>query len=363
MEEPEIIRGIPNSFPHLDSLDEEAVQTVFRSGQIAAGREVEWFERELADFLGVPDVVAVSSGFAALHLALLAVGVQPGDEVVIPCVSTCAAIRNSVLAAGAIPVFADTERRNLNLSVASVEQKLSARTRAIVSPHHTGIPADIGPLNNLGVPVIEDCAQALGAVYRGHKVGSCGAAAMFSFYPTKVLTTIDGGAVASRSPEVTARVRDLRSYSGRWDSAPRFNYKMQNLHAALGRCQLRKLPRLLERRCQIGRRYRQTLLGVGLSEESLLHRDGEGIYFRFGLRVPPELRDKLLSDLTERGIPCGIEVGFLCPDQEKFMTARQIVGELITFPTYPALSDDDVEMLMAQLLAAFSELHLPVPFE
>lgn len=346
------MKHIPNSRPYLDSEDRAAVQEVLLSGDLAAGADIEAFESEFAAYVGMSDAVAVSSGFAALHLALLAVDIRPGDEVIVTCVSTCAAIRDAILAVGATPIFVDTEASTFNLCSDSVKAAMSPRIRAIVCPHHTGIVADLDTLTTFGVPVIEDCSQALGAEYRGRPVGSFGTVATFSFYPTKMLTTIDGGAVTSRDPEIARRVRDLRYYGGKWDSLPRYNYKMQNLHAALGRRQLGKLPFFLDRRQQIGQRYRQTVIGAGLSERACLHRDGYGIYFSFALRVSAEGRDELLRVLRSQAVPCRTEVGFLCPDPGRYPAARQLSAETITFPTYPSLTDPELDEILGGLDSA-----------
>ena len=309
--------------------EEAAMLAVLRSGQLAAGPGIELFEQELAAFVGARDAAAVSSGFASLHLALLALGVGPGDEVILPCVSTCAAIRNAVLAAGATPVFADTTDRDFNLDAASARSKMSRRTRAIIAPHHTGVLSSIEELNALGVPVIEDCAQALGT--------GAGALSVFSFYPTKLLTTIDGGAVASNDAALVARVRDLRYYSGSWDATLRYNYKMQNLGAVLGRVELRHLAASLERRRAIGERYRQVVPAGMVFEHA--------VYFRFAFRTPnaAAIREALEKD----GIPCRPEVGFLSDDA--FPNATRVAAEVVTLPTYPALTDEEVEYVAGTL--------------
>lgn len=313
--------------------EEAAVLAVLRSGQIAAGPDIEAFEQELAAAVGAGHAAAVSSGFAALHLALLALGIRPGDEVIMPCVSTCAAIRDATLAAGGVPVFADTNRDDFNLDPAAVAKRLTARTRAIISPHHTGVVSRVEEMMRFGLPVIEDCAQAIGGVVRS-------TLAVFSFYATKLMTTIDGGAVAGGRADLVDRVRDLRYYAGAWDAQPRFNYKMQNIGAALGRVQLRRLPAMLARRKAIAFVYRQRIPASAVVEVD--------VFYRFAFRVHPEQQARVLAEL-----PCRREIGFLAPDPESYPAARQLASELLTLPCYPSMTDAEVEAVANALAAVF----------
>jgi dTDP-4-amino-4,6-dideoxygalactose transaminase len=329
--------------------EEAAVLGVLRSGQIAVGPEIEEFERDLASEVEVSAAAAVSSGFAALHLALLTLGVRQGDEVIMPCVSTCAAIRDATWAAGAVPIFADTNGDDFNLDPKSVGEKLAARTRAIIAPHHIGIVSRMDELNAFEVPVIEDCAQAIGATFRGKPVGSLSTLSVFSFYATKLLTTIDGGAVASDRTQLIDTVRDLRYYGARWDSTPRFNYKMQNLGASLGRVQLRGLRSSIARRQRIGAIYSQALTNGGAPAEASLHRDPESIVYRFGFRMASARREAVRMALEREGIPCRTEVGFLAPNPADFPAAERLAAEVLTLPTYPALTDDEIDFIATTL--------------
>ena len=342
---------IPNGGPYIDETDKQAMQRVIASGWIADGDEIASFESEFAAFVGCKRSVAVSSGFAALHLCLVALNIGPGDEVIVPCVSTCPAIRNAVLAVGAKPVFADTNKLDFNLSFDAVSGKVTRNTRAIIAPHHTGIPSDVYALNALGVPVIEDCAQALGASLRGRLLGSIGFASIFSFYATKMITTVDGGMVMSHSADFLEKVRDVRYYRAKTDRLLRYNYKLQNLHAALGRTQLVKLPYFLERRRIIAGRYLKLLESLGYPRNlSLHHRVKGAVYYRFGLRLPTALREKSISELRKRHIPFGTEVEFLTDkDPMEYPNACRLSDEILTFPTYPALTDAEVEVLVQEI--------------
>jgi perosamine synthetase len=342
---------IPNARPCIDETDKQAMQRVIDSGWIADGDEITSFELELAAFMGSKGGVAVSSGFAALHLCLAALNVGPGDEVIVPCISTCPAIRNAVLAVGAKPVFADTNKVDFNLSFDSVSHKITRNTRAIIAPHHTGIPSDVLALNALGVPVIEDCAQALGASLRGRPLGSIGFASIFSFYATKMITTVDGGMVVSHSADFLERVRDLRYYREKTDRSLRYNYKLQNLHAALGRTQLVKLPHFLERRRIIADRYLELLDSLGYPRSLSLHHQVKGsVYYRFGLRLPTALREKCVGEVRKRHMPLDTEVEFLTDkDPAQYPNACHLSENVLTFPTYPALTNAEVEVLVQEI--------------
>jgi perosamine synthetase len=342
---------IPSARPYLDEADNQAIQKVLASGWIADGDEIASFESEFAAFVGCKRSVAVSSGFAALHLCLVALNIGPGDEVIIPCVSTCPAIRNAVLAVGARPVFADTNELDFNLCFDSVSKRIGRNTRAIIAPHHTGIPSDVHAINALGTPVIEDCAQAVGASLGNRPVGSIGFASIFSFYATKMITTVDGGMVMSHSADFLEKVRDVRYYRAKTDRLLRYNYKLQNLHAALGRTQLAKLPYFLERRRIIAGRYLELLESLGYPRNMSLHHRVKGaVYYRFGLRLPTALRAKSISELRKRHIPFGTEVEFLADkDPVEYPNACRLSDEILTFPTYPALTDAEVEVLVQEI--------------
>ncbi len=340
---------IASAKPCLEEDDRQAMNRVFDSGQIADGDEIACFEEELASTVGVANAVAVSSGFAALHLALAALGVGKGDEVILPCLSTCPAMRNAVWAVGARPVFADVNREDANLSADAVRAAATSRTKAIVAPHHTGIPADIPALGALGIPVVEDCAQAIGAAWAGRPVGSLGTAAIFSFYATKLMTSVDGGAVCSADPALADRARELRYYRHRNDQQMRFNYKMQNLNAAVGRSQLKKLPRFLARRRTIARQLLDVFSEAGERSFRALHPIEGAVYFKLALLLPPAVRDRVLEEARIRDVPCSTEFHWVAENPASFPNAQHLMARILTIPAYPALTDDEVRWLASGL--------------
>jgi len=238
---------IPHSKPLLDDAENHAILAVMARGDIAVGPEIEAFERAVALSIGRQHAVATTHGTAAMHMALLALGIGAGDEVLLPA-SVCPGVMHAIEYTGATPVFLDTNRTDLNLSAHDAQQMLTKKTRAIIVPHLFGIPSAIEPLLALGLPIIEDCAQSLGARYRGKPTGAHGVLSVFSFYATKMLTSIDGGMVLTDDDAYAARMRDLRYYSGKKNYALRYNYKMQNINAAVGLVQLHKLDHFLHER-------------------------------------------------------------------------------------------------------------------
>ncbi|MFN3805363.1 MAG: DegT/DnrJ/EryC1/StrS family aminotransferase [Pyrobaculum sp.] len=246
---------------------DEVAQTiieVLKSGVLTAqhGRWVKAFEEELAKFLGVRHVLAVSNGTTALHTALKAVGVGPGDEVV-TTPFTFAASATAVLHANAVPIFADIDRETLNLDPASVEEVITERTRAVVVVHLAGMPAEMDEFKKLadshGVKIIEDVAQALGAEYRGRKAGALGHMATFSLYATKHITSGEGGAVATDITAYAEGAKLIRSHGevGKYSyEVLGYNYRMSEIQGVLAYYQLRQLPEMQRQR----ERYVETLL-------------------------------------------------------------------------------------------------------
>ncbi|MBI3827530.1 MAG: DegT/DnrJ/EryC1/StrS aminotransferase family protein [Candidatus Rokubacteria bacterium] len=344
---------IPHSRPTLDAEDAARVAAVVRGGFLAQGPEAAAFEREMARYLGVEDAAAVASGSAALELALRALGVGAGDEVVIPTY-TCDALHHAVVRCGATPILADADPVTAALAVTDVARRLTARTRAIIAVHAFGLATDLAPLCALGVPVVEDCAQALGARTAGRRAGALGALAVCSFYATKLLTTGEGGLVAGPAALV-ARARDGRDYDEREDLAPRFNHKLTDMQAALGRSQLARFDGFLARRRSLAARYRAALAGVACE---LPPDAGEAhVYHRFvvGVRRPV---DEVLAALASRGIAARRPVYrplHRARGESGFPVAERLWATQVSLPCYPLLADADAERVadaLRRVLAA-----------
>lgn len=335
---------IPHSQPTIEADDLAAVNRVLLSGHLAQGREVEAFEEEAAAALGQRGGVATSSGTTALHLALLALGVGPGAEVLIPSY-TCVALLHAVRLTGATARIVDSEPNGVNMGVESASRLVNAATRAMILPHMFGTLAPLQVFRALGVPIIENCAHALGAAINGSPAGGGGDLTVLSFYATKMITTGEGGMVLSRSDGLLAHVRDRRAYDNRSDDRLRFNYKMTDIQAALGRSQLRKLPRFVERRRALALIYSTALREIIPAYTAL--REGDAVY-RYVVRAPDP--EAFIRSTSAQGVECKRPVHrpldrFVpsppCPH------AAQVFRHAVSLPLYPSLTEDDVRNIAA----------------
>jgi perosamine synthetase len=266
------LESVPLSGPYLGEREEELVLEVLRSGRLSLGPAIDRFEELLAERVGAPYAAAVSSGTTGLHLLCIAAGIGPGDEVITSPYSF-AASANCFIYEGGIPVFADLDRRTLNLDPAAVEAALTQRTKAIVAVDIYGYPCELDELRAIadrhGLALIEDSCEALGAEYRGAAVGSRGTSCVFAFYPNKQITTGEGGMVTTHSEDEWHLIRSLRNQGrpepGGWLEHVRlgFNYRLSDIAAALGIGQLERLDEILALRGQAARRYEDLLRGLG----------------------------------------------------------------------------------------------------
>jgi dTDP-4-amino-4,6-dideoxygalactose transaminase len=320
------------------------------SGYLAQGKEVEAFEQEMARALRRRHAVAVSSGTAALHLALGALGVGPGDRVAMPSY-VCSALLHAVGMLGAKPLLVDVDPTTFNLDPDDLRRRLRAGTKAIIVPHMFGLPVRFREIQACGIPIIEDCALALGTEYRGKPVGSLGLLSVTSFYTTKMIATGEGGMVLGNRGSLIREVLDRRSYDGRNQHRLRFNYKMTDLQAALGRAQLRRLPDFVRRRRQLANRYLSGLTGGPWELPS--PRGNHGFY-RFVTR-PRRGSSRLLSELERRGIearrpifrPLHRYLGL-----SGFSGAEEAHRRAVSIPLYPALSAAEAERVISTTVRA-----------
>ena len=337
---------IPHSRPTIDKKDAELLSDVLLSGNIAQGEKVAEFERQMARFLGLKGCVATSSGTAALHLSLIALGVGEGDQVLLPTY-VCAALLNAVNYVRATPVLVDINPQSFNLDVHDLNAKLTPKSKAVILPHMFGLPADIDEIMALGIPVIEDCAQAVGATFQGRPVGSFGMLAVFSFYATKIMTTGEGGMVASHSEDLLEKVKDLREYDEKNDYRVRFNYKMSDLQAALGLSQLARLADFITHRRKIASLHSAGLkrLPVDLPQES---EDRRHIFFRYVIRTKKPLA-AILRSFQQRGVCCRRPVYkplHRLLGLSGFHWAEEVAESVLSLPIYPSLKDEETEKIV-----------------
>jgi len=344
---------IPHSRPSLDDDEIRALQNVLASGQLAQGPQVQDFEEELGSFHGLLPGVATSSGTTALHLALLSLGVGQGDEVLLPSY-VCSAPLHAVYHSGATPILVDVDPTNGNIDSEDLKKRLTSKSKAIIVVHLFGLPAKVREISALGLPVIEDCAQALGAELASRKVGTFGRVAICSFYATKVITTGEGGMLLSSDPDLLAKSRDLRDYDKKEDFSPRFNYKMTDLQAALGRSQLQKLERFLGQREALAGVYNEQLASLPCT----LPPSKEGrIYYRYVVSIQGDI-----TELTQKLLNMGIEVArpvyrplhrYL--NLEDYPGAEMAWKSHLSLPIHPSLTSQDVHRVCHALQQALKE--------
>ncbi len=301
--------------PALAGNELEYVTDCVRSGWISSqGSYVRRFEEMFGAFIGTPHALCTSSGTAALHLALVALGVGPGDEVVVPAL-TFGACANVVIQSGATPVFADVDPNTWTLTTDALLEVLTPRTRAVMPVHLYGHPCDMDPILKVAraqnLLVIEDCAEALGAEYKGQKAGTFGDVAAFSFFANKVITTGEGGMVVTHDAELAQRIAVLRDHGMSkdrryWHEFAGFNYRMTNMQAAVGVGQLERIGKFLSHRDAVVARYDERLSkvpGIVLPPRANWCRN---IFWLYSILVDPELaclgRDQLASRLVDYGI-------------------------------------------------------------
>jgi len=358
---------IPLAQPVLGEAEEQAVLEVLRSGQLSLGPRLEAFERAFAGRLGARHASAVSSGTAALHLALRAAGVGPGDEVVTSPFSFVASA-NAIVYQGATPVFADIDPVTLNVDPDAAAAAITGRTRALLPVHIFGYPADVPALERHGLPIVEDACEALGAVHAdGTQVGARGHPAAFGFYANKQLTTGEGGMLTMGSAEHKERVDSERN-QGRapdmgWLDHDRlgFNYRLTDIACALGMAQLQRLDDMLAARARVAGWYREALAG---GELGLPCEDADGDvrgWFVFVVQVPRE-RDRVIRALRERGIqskPYLPAIHLLSFYRERFghrdgefPVCEDVAARSVALPFFPAMAAGQVAQVAEALLTA-----------
>ncbi len=361
--------------------DIAAVVEVLKSDWLTTGPKVSEFEEALAKFCTVDHAVVLSSGTAALHAITHALGLGPGDEVIVPAM-TFVATANCVVFQGARPVFADVDRDTLVLDPGDVERKITKRTKAVIAVDYAGHPCDYDALRELceskGIRLVADACHSIGGSYKGRPVGSLADISAFSFHPVKNMTTGEGGAITTNDAELAAAVRRFRCHgvtadfrermrSGSWyyDMVELgYNYRLTDIQCALGLSQLRRLPQWIQRRNELANTYDHLLSEYGLTERvrplgkaayEMVH--GRHLYV---VRVPAADRASVFADLRAEGI--GVNVHYLPVHMHSFYrqefgtgpglcpVAEAAYEQLITCPLFPAMTDDDV----ARVVRGFS---------
>ncbi|HHV76122.1 MAG TPA: UDP-4-amino-4,6-dideoxy-N-acetyl-beta-L-altrosamine transaminase [Syntrophothermus lipocalidus] len=376
---------IPYARQTIDEEDIKAVTEVLKGDYLTTGPKVAEFEQAFAAWVGAKYAVAVSSGTAALHLACLAAGINPGDEVIVTPMSF-AASANCVLYAGARPVFADIESTG-NIDPSQVEQAVTSSTKAVIPVHYGGLPFRMEEISRTaqkhGLTVVEDACHALGGEYRGSRIGSCRYSDMtvFSFHPVKHITTGEGGMITTNSQELYQKLVDLRSHGivrelsrfekespGGWYYEMQdlgFNYRMSDIQAALGLSQLKKLPRFINRRRAIADRYSKSFKNLALELPGDTP-EAKHAYHLYAVKVKAEAgidRKKLYERLKEQGILAQVHyipIHTMPYYRQNLGTgwgdcpvAEDHYHRVLSLPMYPGLTDDDVDRVIEAVTNAF----------
>jgi perosamine synthetase len=361
---------IPIAKPMMGEEEKAAILAVLESGQLAQGSKVAEFETRFAQYCDAQYAVATSSGTTALHTALLAYGIGPGDEV-ITTPFTFIASANSILFTGAKPVFVDIEPDTFNLDPNKLEQKIrerlsqGARVRAVMPVHLFGHPCDMAAIMEIaeryGLTVIEDACQAHGAMFADRKVGSFGTGC-FSFYPTKNITTAEGGIITTNDEQIAERARMIRNHGMRQRYLHEmlgFNFRMTNLQAAIGLAQLDRLPQWTEQRIHNAAYLTEQLRSLPHVVTPAVREGVVHVFHQYTIRVKGD-RDKAVEDLHARGVgviiyypipvhaqPVYRELGYddQLPETEKACQA------VLSLPVHPALSQEDLDTIVEAVAA------------
>lgn len=374
---------LPFALPDIGEEEIAAVVACLRSGWVTTGPATKRFEQEFRAYLGADvDTISVNSATAGLHLALEALGIGPGDEVIVPTL-TFTATAEVVRYLGATPVFADVDPATLNLSPLAVQAAITGRTRAIVPVHYAGMACEMDALLELararGIKVVEDAAHAFPTRYRGRLVGTLDSdVTVFSFYANKTMTTGEGGMIVTRDPELARRIRLMRLHGISQDAFNRyvsrtpawfyevvaagFKYNLTDIASAIGIEQLRKIDRFLDRRVRLARRYDEALAGLPLMLPPQPSGDSTHAWHLYVVRLAPQARlsrDALINELSLRGI--GTSVHFIPLHRQpywrdtcalspaQFPVAEASYQSMLTLPLYTRMTDADQERVIAAM--------------
>lgn len=369
-------RYIPYGRQSINEEDIEAVVEVLKSDFLTTGPKIEEFERKVCEYTGAKYAVAVSSGTAALHAACLAAGIKAGDEVITTPI-TFAATSNSILYCGGTPVFADINPVTYNIDIADIRKKITPKTKALIPVHYAGQPCDMDSIRKIAreynLIVIEDAAHALGAGYRGKKIGSLSDMTTFSFHPVKHITTAEGGMITTNNKQLYTKLKLFRSHGitrdrelmvadeGGWYYEQQllgYNYRISDIQCALGISQLKRLDYFVDRRCKIAEKYNKAL---SVSDNIICPMQLEdGSSWHLYVIQTVGIERKLLFDrLRARGI--GVNIHYIPVYRHPYYrehgyadvyceNAERLYTKMISIPIYVELSDEEQDYVINAIL-------------
>jgi UDP-4-amino-4,6-dideoxy-N-acetyl-beta-L-altrosamine transaminase len=373
-------REIPFFVPWINEEDKKAVLEALSSRWLTGGPRAKEFEKLIANYLGIKHAVAVNSCTAALHLAMRALNIGPEDEVIVP-VFTFAATANAPLFVGAKPVFTDIDEKTFNISPEDIQNKVTKKTKAIIVVHYGGQPCDMKEImqiaNHHNLHVVEDCAHSLGAEYMGQNTGSIGTIGCFSFYPTKIITTLEGGMATTNDEEIAKKIEVLREHGmtrGAFDREKTvtwyydvvnlgYNYRLNEVQAALGISQLKKINEINKKRIEVAHYYTQKLKEIDGIIPPYEANDRTHVYHLYVIRVVKENRginrDGLYKKLSKKGIGLSVHytplhlltfykktLGYKTGD---FPIAEQVSKEVLSLPIYPTITKAQIDYVVKEI--------------
>lgn len=361
---------IPIAEPEIGEEELQNVVEAVKSGWVSSkGPFIEEFERSFSSYVAIKHGVATSSGTTALHLALAALGIGKGDKVLIPSL-TFVAVANTIKYTGADPVFVDSNSEYWCMDPSKMEDKIDGQTKAVIVVHSYGHPCDMDEIMRIaedhGLHVIEDCAEAHGAEYKGRKVGSFGTIGCFSFYGNKIITTGEGGICLTNNEESANKMRILRDHGMNrdkkyWHDIIGFNYRMTNLQAALGVAQLKKIDVLITKKRQIASTYKKLLRSLPTVTPAPEMPWAKNVYWLYSVLVKNPLRDKIMKYLGRQGIETRpfFHPIHLLPPYERGLTlpvAEKLSGMGLNLPSGPKLSENQIREVMELLSESLETL-------
>lgn len=319
--------------------EEDAVKQVVKSGYWAGGKEVKKLEKKITVITNRKYAIGVSSGLSALRLSLLALGVGKNDEVIVPAYS-CVAIPNAVLSCGAVPIPADITNNNWNIDFRNIQSKISSKTKAIIAVNTFGLKAIIKKISTLNIPVIEDCAHAIGEINNDYIFGKQGLVSVNSFYATKLIGGGEGGAVMTDDKNISDFINDYRDYTDKAPSGLRLNEKMSNIDAALSLCQLKRRKSMITLRQEIADFYNNEFSKLQIEFPGIEIPVYEPrIWYRYVIYCKTIIANKIIKELHSNGIAADRPI-------ENWMNEREIkhyynssfaYNHLVSLPMYPTL--------------------------
>jgi dTDP-4-amino-4,6-dideoxygalactose transaminase len=373
--------GLPFYVPWISREDKKSVSDALKSRWLTGGPQSRTFEKMFASYVGAKYAVAVNSCTAALHLAMRVLNLKPSDEVIVPDL-TFAATANAPLFCGAKPVFVDIDEKTFNISTNDVLDKITPKTRAIIPVHYGGQPCDMKELMEIAADhklfVVEDCAHSLGAEYDGQQTGTFGKMGCFSFYPTKIITTLEGGMVTTNDEEIDKKLRILREHGMSRNAQEResnltwyydvvdlgYNYRLTEAQAALGISQLRRIDEGIKRRTKAADYYTKQLNSNDLGIVTPYKAPNRShIYHLYTVKIQKNSSGKNRNDVFKTLADAGIQSSvhytplhlmsfykqFLGEKPHRFPVAERIYREILSLPLYPTITRKDIKLVTTKM--------------